>query len=78
MSPAPPALTADDFDPDVVEEGEEILAAAQPGGPEAFAVIAGDIARQGFDHPSGGPYARELSAYIRWRGGLDVDRDSLG
>ncbi len=75
---AEPDITIDDFDPDVVEEGDEILASVQPDSPEAFAMIASDIARQGFDHPSGGPYARELAAYVRWRGGLKIDRDSLG
>lgn len=78
MTSGPPAITADDFDPDVVDEGEEIIASARPAGPEDFAMIADGVAKQGFDHPSGGPYARELAAYIRWRGGLEVDADVLG
>lgn len=71
------AITADDFDPDVAEEGEEIIAAAEPWGPDAFAMLAEGIAKQGFDHPSGGPFARHLAAYVRWRGGLEIDRESL-
>jgi hypothetical protein len=71
------AITADDFDPDVVEEGEEIIGAERPEGPERFAMIADAVAKQGFDHPSGGPYARQLAAYIRWRGGLKVDQADL-
>lgn len=78
MTTEPADITIDDFDPDVVEEGEEIIAADRPERPEAFAMIADGGAKQGFDHPSGGPYARELAAYIRWRGGLRIDRDLLG
>jgi hypothetical protein len=77
MTAQPPAITAEDFDPEVIEEGEEILAASEPWGAEAFAMIADGVAKQGFDHPSGGPHARRLAAYIRWRGGLEVDRDAL-
>lgn len=71
-------ITADDFDPEVVDEGEEILAAEQPRGQADFVMIADGVARQGFDHPSGGPHARQLAAYIRWRGGLPIDADVLG
>lgn len=70
-------ITTDDFDPDVVEEGEEILASARPDRPEQFLMIADGVAKQGFDHPSGGPYARQLAAYIRWRGGYPIDRSEL-
>jgi hypothetical protein len=72
-----PDITVEDFDPDVVEEGEEIIADVQPERPEAFFMIADGIARQGFDHPSGGPHARRLAAYIRWRGGYRIDPAEL-
>lgn len=70
-------ITADDFDPDVVEEGEEIIAADRPERPEQFLMIADGVAKQGFDHPGGGPYGRQLAAYIRWRGGYQIDRSEL-
>jgi len=70
-------ITTEDFDPEVVEEGEEIIAAAQPERPEAFFMLADGVARQGFDHPSGGPHARQLAAYIRWRGGYGIDPEEL-
>jgi hypothetical protein len=70
-------ITADDFDPDVVDEGEEIIGADRPERAEQFAMIAEAVSKQGFDHPSGGPYARQLAAYIRWRGGFAIDRAEL-
>ena len=60
------------------KEGEEIISDARAERPDQFAILADGVARQGFDHPAGGPHARQLAAYIRWRGGLKVDPDELG
>ena len=56
-------------------EADETLVTAWSGVPDALTVEI--VAKQGFDHPSGGPHARELAAYIRWRGGLPIDADAL-